>query len=100
MEFSEYVAARRPTLVRSVVLMGCEPHEAEDLVQVALTRCLRSWRRVARAERPDAYVYRTLVNAFRDSRARRCHSRIETIVERRAQHSRNSRSYRSSACRA
>jgi RNA polymerase sigma-70 factor (sigma-E family) len=84
MEFSEYVAARRPTLVRSAVLMGCDPHEAEDLVQVALTRCLRSWRRVSRADRPDAYVYRTLVNAFRDSRARRWSGELpsEALPER------------------
>ena len=67
MDFSEYVAARRPTLVRSAVLLGCDLHEAEDLVQTTLTKVLRSWRRVSRADRPDAYVYRILVNAFHDS---------------------------------
>jgi len=44
-EFSEYVAARRPALVRSAVLLGCPQPDAEDVVQTALLRCYRSWRR-------------------------------------------------------
>ena len=78
MDFSEYVGARRPTLVRSAVLLGCDVHEAEDLVQTTLTKVLRSWRRVSRADRPDAYVYRILVNAFHDSRARRWRGELPT----------------------
>jgi RNA polymerase sigma-70 factor (sigma-E family) len=69
-DFDAYVAARRPALVRSAVLMGCSVHDAEDLVQVALATCLPRWGRIV-ADRPDAYVYRVLVNAFRDSRRRR-----------------------------
>jgi RNA polymerase sigma-70 factor (sigma-E family) len=69
-DFDAYVAARRPALVRSAVLMGCSVHDAEDLVQVALAKCLPRWGRIV-ADRPDAYVYRVLVNAFRDSRRRR-----------------------------
>ncbi len=64
-DFAEYVAARRPALVRSAVLLGCTFDDAEDLVQVALAKTLTHWRRVSRAERPDAYVYRILVNAYR-----------------------------------
>jgi RNA polymerase sigma-70 factor (sigma-E family) len=78
MDFSEYVAARRPTLVRSAVLLGCDLHEAEDLVQTTLTKVLRSWRRVSRADRPDAYVYRILVNAFHDNRSRKWHGEFPT----------------------
>ena len=62
MEFEEYVAARRAALVRSAVLLGCRQPDAEDVVQTALLRCYRSWRRVQRATQPDAYVYRVLVN--------------------------------------
>jgi RNA polymerase sigma-70 factor (sigma-E family) len=69
-DFDAYVAARRAALVRSAVLMGCSVHDAEDLVQVALATCLPRWGRIV-ADRPDAYVYRVLVNAFRDSRRRR-----------------------------
>ena len=71
MDFSEYVAARRARLVRAAVLLGCPQPDAEDLVQTALTKAYRSWGRVQRAEQPDAYVYRILVNTLRDSRSRR-----------------------------
>jgi RNA polymerase sigma-70 factor (sigma-E family) len=77
-EFSEYVAARRATLVRSAVLLGCPLSDAEDLVQTALLKAFRSWKRVSRAERPDAYVYRILVNALHDRRARRWHGEHPT----------------------
>jgi hypothetical protein len=70
-EFSEYVAARRTSLVRSAVLLGCPEADAEDVVQTALLKTFRSWRRVSRADRPDAYVYRILVNTLRDARGRR-----------------------------
>ncbi len=69
-EFGEYVAARWPRLVRAAVLLGCTPHEAEDVVQSALTRCLVKWSRVSRADDRDAYVHRILVNTFVDHRRR------------------------------
>lgn len=70
-DFAEYVAARRPALVRSAVLTGCRLEDAEDLVQVALLKCLHSRRRVSGMDRPDAYVYKILVNSFRDAQGRR-----------------------------
>ncbi|WP_436699938.1 SigE family RNA polymerase sigma factor [Nocardioides sp. BYT-33-1] len=62
MEFAEFVATRRPALVRAVVLMGSPLADAEDIVQSALTTCYRHWAKVARAASPEAYVYRILVN--------------------------------------
>lgn len=79
-DFTAYVAARRPRLVRTAVLLGCPEPEAEDLVQTALSRCLRSWRRVAKADNRDAYVNRVLVNALRDARARRWNGELPTDV--------------------
>lgn len=70
-DFSEYAAARWPRLVRAAVLLGCSPAEAEDIVQTALVRCLTSWHRVQRADDPDAYVHKVLINAFTSSRRRR-----------------------------
>jgi RNA polymerase sigma-70 factor (sigma-E family) len=70
-EFSEYVAARRATLVRSAVLLGCPQPDAEDLVQATLLKIFRSWRRVSRADHRDAYAYRILVNTLHDQRSRR-----------------------------
>ena len=69
-EFEAYVARAWPSLVRSAVLLGCEVHEAEDLVQTMLIRCYRSWRTVRSAANPDAYVYRMLVNCHHDSHRR------------------------------
>jgi RNA polymerase sigma-70 factor (sigma-E family) len=70
-EFAEYVSARWAPLVRSAVLLGAFPHEAEDLVQTTLMRCYASWSKVRSADNRDAYVYRMLVNAHRTSRKRR-----------------------------
>lgn len=71
MEFTEYVAARRARLVRSAVLLGCPEADAEDAVQTTLAKALRSWRRVAHADEPDAYVFRILTNTLRDAARRR-----------------------------
>ena len=70
-DFTTYVRARRETLVRAVVLLGCSVPEAEDLVQTALVRCYRSWGRVLAAEDSDAYVFRVLFNCVNSSRSRR-----------------------------
>ena len=77
-DFSEYVAARWPRLVRSAVLLGCSEAEAEDIVQTALERCLIHWRKVERANDRDAYVHRVLINTFTSSRRRRWNT--ETVV--------------------
>ncbi|GAB2458746.1 SigE family RNA polymerase sigma factor [Nocardioides hungaricus] len=69
-EFSEYVAASWPRLVRTAVLLGCSPTEAEDVVQSALVRCLVNWSKVSRADDRDAYVHRVLINTFTSARRR------------------------------
>lgn len=79
MDFTEYVAARRASLVRAIVLLGCPVADAEDIVQTALLKCHRSWRRVQRADQPEAYVYRVLVNTFRDARSRRWTGEVPTV---------------------
>lgn len=70
-DFSAYVEARWPRLVRFAVLLGCTGAEAEDVVQSTLERCLRKWGRVSRATDRDAYVHRMIVNEFTGSRRRR-----------------------------
>lgn len=69
--FDAYMAARWPTLVRSLIMLGCAPDEAEDVVQTGLVRCLRHWDRVRRSDDVDAYVYRTILNCWAKSRRRR-----------------------------
>ncbi|MEP9364673.1 SigE family RNA polymerase sigma factor [Nocardioides sp. CN2-186] len=70
-DFAAYMAARWPFLVRSLVLLGCPRHEAEDVVQTGLARCYASWDRVRKADDVDAYVYRTVLNCWHKSRRRR-----------------------------
>lgn len=70
-DYAAYVAARWAGLVRAAVLLGCSRTDAEDLVQTALVRCYRVWWRVQRANDPDAYVYRVLLNCLASSRRRR-----------------------------
>lgn len=78
MDFTTYVAERRTRLVRTAVLLGCPRADAEDIVQAALLKCYRSWRRVARADHPDAYVHRVLVTTLADARARRWNGELPT----------------------
>ncbi|HSO65617.1 MAG TPA: SigE family RNA polymerase sigma factor [Ornithinibacter sp.] len=70
-DFASYMRARWGDLVRTLVSMGCEPHEAEDVAQSALARCYRSWHKVQAADDVDAYVYRTVLNCWATSRRRR-----------------------------
>lgn len=69
-EFSAYVLARRPHLQRSAYLLCGDAHLAEDLVQIALAKLYAAWPRVSRADSPDAYAHRVLVNAHLDERRR------------------------------
>jgi RNA polymerase sigma-70 factor (sigma-E family) len=83
-DFTSFMAARWPTLVRALVTLGCEPHEAEDVAQAALLRCYTSWDRVRRADDLDAYVFRTMLNVWNKSRRRRWWSErpVELLPER------------------
>jgi RNA polymerase sigma-70 factor (sigma-E family) len=77
-DFSAYVAARWAALTRVAVYLGCSTAEAEDLVQTTLLGCYRSWSRIRRADRIDAYVHRALLNAFTKSRRRRWRGEVPT----------------------
>jgi RNA polymerase sigma-70 factor (sigma-E family) len=63
--FEDYVAARGAGLVRFAMLLTGDDHRAEDLVQEALARAYLRWDRVSRADRPDVYVRRIVVNVSR-----------------------------------
>lgn len=70
-DFTAFASARWPALVRSAVLLGCSLHEAEDLAQATLMRCLLKWKQVRRADDPAAYTARILLNLHRQARRRR-----------------------------
>jgi RNA polymerase sigma-70 factor (sigma-E family) len=79
-DFAAYMAARWPFLVRSLVLIGCPRHEAEDVVQTGLARCYSAWDRVLEADDMDAYVYRTVLNCWHKSHRRRWWGEVPTAA--------------------
>jgi RNA polymerase sigma-70 factor (sigma-E family) len=71
-QFDEFMASRWPGLVRLAFGLTGDRWLAEDLAQTALASAYAAWWRVRRADDPDAYVRRILINAskrrFRRSR--------------------------------
>ena len=63
-DFAAYLAARWPTLVRSLVLMGCAQQRAEEVVQQALARCYLAWGRVRESDDIDVQVFRTVLDTL------------------------------------
>lgn len=70
--FEDFVAARRPGLVRTAYLLTGSQHDAEDLVQTALLKVVPKWSRIA--DRPEPYVRQVLarehINRWRRRRWR------------------------------
>jgi RNA polymerase sigma-70 factor (sigma-E family) len=69
-QFEEFMASRWPGLVRLAFGLTGDRWLAEDLAQTALASAYAAWWRVSRADDPDAYVRRILINASK-SRFRR-----------------------------
>jgi RNA polymerase sigma-70 factor (sigma-E family) len=78
--FDEFVLARGPALLRFAYLLTRDSGRAEDLVQDALLKTHRRWDAVVRADRPDAYVRRIVVNDFLSWRRRRSSREVTGAV--------------------
>ena len=74
--FEEYVAARGAGLVRFAILITGDDHRAEDLVQDALAKAYLRWGSIGRADRPDVYVRRMLINGSRSWWRRRANREL------------------------
>ena len=61
-DFSSYMEARQPSLLRTAYLLSGDRYTAEDLVQVAFAKLYLSWDKVRNQEALDGYVRRILVN--------------------------------------
>jgi RNA polymerase sigma-70 factor (sigma-E family) len=61
-DFSAFVMSRWPGLVRLAFGLTGDRWAAEDIAQATLARAFVAWRRVRRADDPDAYLRRILVN--------------------------------------
>jgi RNA polymerase sigma-70 factor (sigma-E family) len=80
-EFSSYMAARQPALLRTAYLLTGDRAGAEDLVQTALAKLYLSWDKVRDRESLDGYVRRIIVNEH-NSLWRRAWKRREHTTER------------------
>ena len=81
-QFHDFVLARRAGLVRTATLLTAgDAHLAEDLVQSTLTKLYVGWPAFRRANNPDGYVRRALVNALIDERQRLWRRRERPVAE-------------------
>ena len=85
-EFSAYMAARQPALLRTAYLLTGDRATAEDLVQTALAKLYLSWDKVRDRGSLDGYVRRILVNEH-NSLWRRAWKRTEVTTEVLPEHS-------------
>jgi RNA polymerase sigma-70 factor (sigma-E family) len=67
-EFGEFAAAQAGQLFRIAYLLCGDWHEAQDLVQVALTKLFVAWGRARRADHVGSYARSVLVNSYLSSR--------------------------------
>jgi RNA polymerase sigma-70 factor (sigma-E family) len=76
-QFHAFVTAHSPALLRFAYLLTAEPVAAEDLLQIALLRAYRRWRRI---DDPLPYVRRVLTTVAVDE-GRRAYRRREELVD-------------------
>jgi RNA polymerase sigma-70 factor (sigma-E family) len=67
-QFTEYMAARLPSLRRLAVVLCDDRQRADDLVQATLVKLYVRWPRVQAAAHPDAYARKVLVREFLQER--------------------------------
>ena len=61
-DFSAFAQSRWPGLVRLAFGLTGDRWTAEDIAQATLAKAYVAWWRVRRADDPDAYLHRILVN--------------------------------------
>ena len=82
-QFEEFMTSRWAGLVRLAFGLTGDRWLAEDLAQTALASAYASWWRVRRADDPDAYVRRILINASKSRwrRGRVAEQQVEPSAE-------------------
>jgi RNA polymerase sigma-70 factor, ECF subfamily len=75
-EFTAFVLARSPSLLRTAYLLTGDRASAEDLVQTALLSTLRHWRRIRDRESLESFVRRVMVNERRSWFRRRASTEV------------------------
>jgi RNA polymerase sigma-70 factor (sigma-E family) len=70
MDFDEFFRATWPRLFRTAYAVAGDAASAEEALQGAYVKAYASWHRVSRAEHPEAYVRRIVVNEILGTRRR------------------------------
>ncbi len=85
-EFAEYFTARREAVRRTAFLLCGDWHRADDLAQTAFAKLYVAWPRLRDVGAVDAFLRRTLLNAYLDEtrRAWRREHPTEVLPEREA----------------
>jgi RNA polymerase sigma-70 factor (sigma-E family) len=80
-EFRAFVLGSRSRLERTAYALCGDQGRAEDLVQSALIRTYRAWRRIERRDAPEAYARKIVVNLYAGSwRTRRPSEHLTAAV--------------------
>ena len=61
-EFDAFVLGAWPRLFRTAYALTGNRHDAEDILQNAFAKAYANWRKVRRADSPEAYVHRIVAN--------------------------------------
>jgi RNA polymerase sigma-70 factor (sigma-E family) len=82
-EFEAFVSARAAALRRTAYLLCGDWHQAEDIVQIGLTKLYLAWRRVEKRDGLDAYARQIVVRCALDERRRgwRRESPVDVLPE-------------------
>ncbi len=86
-DFRAFMAARAHGLRRTAYALCGDWHHAEDLTQIAFTKVYAAWPRVQAADNVEAYLRRTLTNAYIDETRRgwRREQPCESLPDRQAE---------------
>ncbi|MEV6299238.1 SigE family RNA polymerase sigma factor [Actinoplanes sp. NPDC051861] len=69
-QYLAYVSGRLGALRRFAYLLCGDGHQADDLVQEAITKLYARWARISRVDNVDAYVHTMIVRTFLDEKRR------------------------------
>lgn len=79
-DFTAYMAARQPALLRTAYLLTGDRHSAEDLVQQTLAKLYVAWSKVHTKDSIDGYARRIMINEH-NSLWRRAWKRREVTTD-------------------
>lgn len=81
LRFEEYLDRHGAALQRYAYVLTGSAVDAEDLVQTALTRAYRRWRRISRMAAPHAYVRTIVTHCFVDQRRSRSATPVAELTD-------------------